>query len=208
MRWLVLVLCLTGMARAEGDRAGEFDYYVMALSWSPAWCAIEGDARDAEQCHPRHDYGWVLHGLWPQYEQGWPRDCRTDARDPSRKQTRAMTDIMGSGGLAWHQWKKHGRCSGLTARDYFDLSRDAYASVTRPEVLRKLKETVRLPATLVQEAFLKANPGMTDDMITVTCRDGRIQEARICMTRDLELRRCGPDVSRDCTSSVLLDPIR
>jgi ribonuclease T2 len=182
---------------ADGEPAGRFDYYVMALSWSPNWCAREGDARGAAQCDS--DAGWLLHGLWPQYHRGWPAYCPTDARPPSRAMTGAMADIMGSGGLAWHQWKKHGSCSGLSAEAYFALSRQAYGSVTRPPVFRALDKPVRLPATVVEEAFLEANPGLSADMVTVTCRDGMIAEARICLSKTLEPVPCGRDVQRDCS---------
>ena len=83
MRWLVVLLLSAGLARAEGEPAGAFDYYVLSLSWSPTWCALEGDARDAPQCDPAADAGWSLHGLWPQNERGWPSYCLTAARDPS-----------------------------------------------------------------------------------------------------------------------------
>ncbi|WP_300515414.1 ribonuclease T2 [Aliiroseovarius sp.] len=209
MRWLLVLLMSATLARAEGDRAGEFDYYVLALSWSPNWCAIEGDARGAEQCAGDRDFGWVLHGLWPQYERGWPSYCRSGFGAPSRARSGAMADIMGSGGSAWYQWKKHGTCSGLSPEDYYALARLAYEGVTRPPVLRKLTDPVRLPASVIEEAFLQSNPGLARDMITVTCRDGRIQEARLCLTRDLEPRRCGADVIRDCTMErALLDPVR
>ncbi len=210
MRALLICLILwTTPSWAEGERAGEFDYYVMALSWSPNWCALEGDARGADQCDDRHDYGWILHGLWPQNERGWPSYCRTSARDPSRSQTRAMTDIMASGGLAWHQWKKHGRCSGLSSEAYFETSRDAYGLITRPEVFRKLDRTVKLPAKVVEEAFLEANPQLDPDMITVTCKSNHIQEVRICLTKDLDPRTCGRDVIRDCTQKdASFEPVR
>ncbi len=197
-----------GTARAEGEAAGEFDYYVLSLSWSPTWCALEGDARGSPQCDAGAGFGWVLHGLWPQYETGWPSYCPTSARSPSRAQTAAMADIMGTSGLAWHQWKKHGRCTGLEAGDYFALARRAYERVRRPEVIRKLGKPVRLPAAVVEEAFLKANPGLSPDMLTITCKAGRIQEARQCLTRMLEPRRCGADVVRDCTMpDALLAPV-
>ena len=207
---LLLILALTaGMARAEGERAGEFDYYVMALSWSPTWCALEGDARGSDQCDARHDHGWTLHGLWPQFHRGWPSYCRTSHRSPSRGQTGGMADIMGSGGLAWHQWKKHGVCSGLSAQDYYALSRKAYGSVTRPPVFQKLKDPIKLPAAVVQDAFLEANPNLKPDMITITCKANRIQEARICLSKDLTPVPCGQDVIRDCQmTDALLDPVR
>ena len=210
MRWLCALLISATLASADGERPGDFDYWVLALSWSPTWCALEGDAQAAEQCHPARDTGWILHGLWPQYHRGWPSYCPTDARPPSPAQTRAMADIMGSGGLAWHQWKKHGSCSGLPGEDYFALARRAFGTVTRPEVFRRLDTAVRLPARVVEDAFLDANPGLAPDMLTVTCRAGRIQEARLCLSRDaLAPVACGRDVAGDCRlEDALLDPVR
>lgn len=206
---LVMVMLFATGAFAKGERSGDFDYYVLALSWSPNWCAREGDARGSDQCHPRHDFGWILHGLWPQNERGWPSFCQGAQANPSRRQTSEMADIMGTGGLAWHQWNKHGRCSGLEATDYFKTSRDAFNAVTRPEVLRRLDTSVRLPARVIEEAFLEVNPSLSSDMITVTCKDNYIQEVRICLTKSLSPRTCGAEVSRDCTrESAIFDPVR
>lgn len=203
-------LFLCAMApQARADEPGRFDYYVLTLSWSPNWCAREGDARGADQCDPRHDHGWVLHGLWPQYDRGWPEDCATDRPAPTRAQNAAMADIQGSGGLAAYQWRKHGACSGLSGADYHALARKAYDSVTRPDILRRLQDPVRLPASVIEEAFLEANPGWDADMLTITCKDGAIAEARLCLTRDLDPRPCAPDVARDCTlDRALFAPIR
>ncbi|MDU8927763.1 ribonuclease T2 [Alisedimentitalea sp. MJ-SS2] len=201
---------LAGVAQADGETPGEFDYWVMALSWSPNWCAIEGDARKSPQCDPREDFGWTLHGLWPQYHRGWPAFCPTVKRQPNRSLTNTMADIMGTSGLAWYQWKKHGVCSGLSAPDYYALSRQAYESVVRPAVFRKLDKPIRLPAHVVEEAFLKANPRLEPDMITITCKQGRIQEARVCLSRDdLSPVPCGRDTVKDCTmKNALFDPVR
>ena len=125
MRALTALLLTAGLAYADGEAAGDFDYYVMSLSWSPTWCALDGDARKSPQCEPEADFGWVLHGLWPQYEEGWPSFCRTDARNPSRPETTAEEDLFGSSGNAWHQWNKHGRCTGLSSQEFYGLARDA-----------------------------------------------------------------------------------
>jgi ribonuclease T2 len=123
--------------------------------------------------------------------------------------TLAMTDIMGSSGMAWYQWKKHGTCSGLSAAEYFALSRRAYAQVARPPIFRKLQRPIKLPAKVVEDAFLKHNPDWTPDMLTITCRDDMIQEARLCLSKSLVPVPCGRDVVRDCTKSdALLMPIR
>ncbi|MCB6177776.1 ribonuclease T2 [Rhodobacter sp. Har01] len=196
-------------ARAEGERAGAFDYYVMSLSWSAAWCALEGDAREDPQCDAGRGLTFVLHGLWPQYEDGWPSWCRTGERDPTRGETAAMADIMGGAGLAFYQWKKHGRCSGLSPADYYATARQAFESVTIPPVFAQMSKTLEVPADVIEGAFLEANPGLTRDQITVTCKDGLIQEVRLCLTRDLQPRRCGADSIRDCRlKDAVLEAVR
>ena len=206
---LMLPFGIAGKAGAEGEASGVFDYYVLALSWSPNWCALEGDARRSPQCMADSGHGWVLHGLWPQYQRGWPSYCPTIHAQPTRAMTAGMADIMGTSGLAWHQWRKHGVCSGLTADAYFALSRRAYGKITRPAVFHQLDRPVRLPARLIEEAFLKENPGLVPDMLTVTCRDGRIQEVRICLSKDLTPVPCGRDLVRDCAlKDALFDPLR
>ena len=209
MRWLFVWITLASVALADGEKAGEFDYYVMSLSWSPNWCAQKGDARNSDQCDVRHDHGWILHGLWPQYHRGFPSLCRTPQRPPTRGMTDDMADIMGTSGLAWYQWNKHGTCSGLSASAYYALSRQAYESITRPPVFRQLDRAVRLPASVVEEAFLDANPELDRDMITITCKNNHIQEARLCLSKSLKPVPCGQDVVRDCTSqNALFTPVR
>ncbi len=193
-----LTLLLAAQAGAQ-DRAGAFDYYVMSLSWSPNWCDVVGRARQSPQCAPGADYGWVLHGLWPQYDSGYPQDCRTSFAPPSRSETAAMADIMGTGGLAWYQWYKHGSCSGLSPQAFFRTARAAYDSIRIPQAFAKLTRDVTLPASLIEDAFVDANPDLPRDGVTITCKSGAIQEARICLTKDLAPRACGADAIRDCT---------
>lgn len=201
---------IAGAAGAEGERAGDFDYYVMALSWSPNWCALEGDARDAPECDRGEARAFTLHGLWPQYEDGgWPSYCRTGERDPTRGESAAMADVMGSSGLVWYQWKKHGRCAGLSAKTYYNTLRRAFALIRIPAVFPQIDRRLKVPADVVEGAFLEANPGLTPDQITVTCDQGMIQEVRICLTKDLTPRRCGPDAIRDCKlKDAVLEPLR
>ncbi len=212
----LLILCLVAAflmvppkVRAEGKVAGVFDYFVLSLSWSPNWCALEGDARNSPQCDKAEDFGWIMHGLWPQFHRGFPSYCRTAERSPTRQQTADMTDIMGTAGLAWHQWKKHGSCTGMAAQQYYATSRAAYEKIVRPPVFRKIKSDVKLPASVVEDAFLKANPAFEKDGVTITCKSGYIQEVRICLSKDLDPVPCGRDVVKDCTlDQALFTPIR
>jgi ribonuclease T2 len=205
----IAALCWCGAATAEGERAGDFDYYVLSLSWSSAWCELEGDDRDDPQCDPGRGLDFVLHGLWPQYEDGWPSYCRTAERDPTRTETAAMADIMGGAGLAFYQWKKHGRCSGLSASEYYRTARAAYEGVKIPDFFANVSRKLEVPASVIEDAFLEANPGLARDQITITCKDGLIQEARVCLAPDLGFRRCGVDVIQDCRlTDAVLEAVR
>ena len=186
---LLAALLFPAAPVAAQDRAGVFDYWLLALTWTPSWCAAEG-AWDQAQC--QRGLGFTLHGLWPQHADGWPEYCETEARDPSRRQTGAMTDVMGSGGLAFYQWKKHGRCSGLSAEGYFATARRLYEALDLP-----VPEDGRATAGAVEAAFLEANPVLTPESVIVTCGDGRVEEVRICLTREFAPQACGADVLRD-----------
>jgi len=190
LRAILAAAFAAAAAGAAPARAADFDYWLLALSWSPSWCATEAED-GAEQCAPERDLGFVLHGLWPQFEDGWPEYCPTDAAPPSRRQTAAMADVMGSGGLAWYGWRKHGTCTGMSAEAYFDLSRFAFAMVAKPDLGR------RATAEDVEAAFAAANPGLAPSSIVATCRDGLLREVRLCLSReDLSPRRCGAGVER------------
>ncbi len=188
---LAAVAALAGLASTPAP-AQDFDYFVLSLSWSPSWCAGDADRVDEAQCAPERDLGFMLHGLWPQHEEGgWPEYCRTVARDPSRGMTASMADIMGSGGLAWHQWKKHGRCTGLSAQDYFETARFAYALLELPA-----PGPGATSADIVAR-IVAANPGLRPEHIVVTCRDTQLRELRICLTQGLAPRACAQDVRDD-----------
>ncbi|MDB5658782.1 MAG: Ribonuclease [Cypionkella sp.] len=201
MRQLALVLaaiCLGFAAKAQGDKPGDFDFYVMSLGWSSNWCALEGDNRRDPQCDAGRGLTWTLHGLWPQYERGYPANCRTVENDPNRGDSAQMADIMGGAGLAFYEWKKHGRCSGLSAKTYYSTMRKAYNSVVIPPIFAKITKDLHVPASVIEDAFSESNPHIARDQMTITCNQGMIQELRICLTKDLKPRRCGADTIKDC----------
>jgi len=202
----LLVLAAIYVLGQQADSTEQDAYYLLALSWTPSWCNAEGDARGAPQCDD--GTGWQVHGLWPQYAGGgWPEYCDTDARDPSRAQTGAMADIMGDGGLAWHQWKKHGRCSGLSADAYFGQTRAAFEGLSWPDSLTRITRITRATPDTVETAFRDANPQFGADMVITTCSDGDLREIRLCLTQDLQPRACGDDVlDRACSARQISLP--
>jgi ribonuclease T2 len=182
--------------RSANHVAGVFDHYVLSLSWSPTHCA-EVDPRQRDpQCGPRppRPYAFVLHGLWPQYERGWPENCQTQFRPfvPDGVIDR-MLDIMPSRKLVIHQYRKHGTCSGLEPGPFFDLSRRVFETVRMPERFVNPGAPFTIGREEVVDAFLAVNPKLTRDMIAVSCggTGNRLKEVHICFSRDGKPADCG-----------------
>ncbi|MEP3048314.1 MAG: ribonuclease T2 [Roseibium sp.] len=195
--WVLATLVWMGLlaTSAHADRAGDFDFYVLALSWSPTYCEQEGADANPHQCNARKPFRFIVHGLWPQYERGYPSDCDVSNRRIDRQIAVGMEDIMPSHGLVFHQWRKHGTCSGLKPDAYFDLTREAFDKITIPKAFRTLNKRGKASPANVESAFRQINPGLDGDGIAVICDRGELDEVRICMTKDLEFRSC-PAVDR------------
>jgi ribonuclease T2 len=192
------------------DRPGQFDLYLLSLSWSPSFCtqAAERGRSTGGQCGPR-PYSFVVHGLWPQYDKGFPEFCERPAPRLNRKIVSAMLDLMPARHLIYNEWDKHGTCSGLSARGYFDTVRKARAAVTTPPDYADLKAPLTVAPAAVRDAFIKANAGLTAGGIAIECDNKELTEVRICLSKDLQFRDCPEVVKRACKrDQVLMPPVR
>jgi ribonuclease T2 len=194
-------------AAAAPPQGTGFDFWVLSLSWSPSYCAIEGEDANRQQCGRTRKLGFVVHGLWPQYDSGWPEFCNSD--EPERVPdglVRDYLDIIPSAGLIGHQWRKHGTCSGLDQRDYLATARSARERVTIPEAFAAPDQDISINPGDVEAAFIAANPGLEANGIAITCDDGFIEEARICMTKALEFQSCAEVDARACKAMDAVMP--
>ncbi|KPF72229.1 ribonuclease T [Bosea sp. AAP35] len=181
----------------RGGQPGDFDFYVLALSWSPGFCELDGDRdRNREQCGEGAGLRFVVHGLWPQNERGFPSDCGPAGRTPSRIALDQARGLFPSEGLARHQWRKHGTCSGSSPSDYFADTRRAREKIVIPPALAKAERDQSWTAIDLERAFVAANPGLRTDMMSVACRRGVLQEVRICLSKDLRDFRMCQEVDR------------
>jgi ribonuclease T2 len=194
----------------RGGPPGEFDFYVLALSWSPGFCASEGDAKNRDQCRQGSGNGFVVHGLWPQNERGYPVECGPAGRTPSRQAMDIAREVYPEEGLARHQWRKHGVCAGTSPTEYFADVKRARAAVVIPAPFAKPGPTQNWSPLDLERAFVAANPGLRTDMMSVACRRGDLQEVRICLTRDLRSFRTCQEVDRSgCrTREITVQPVR
>jgi ribonuclease T2 len=195
-------------ARSRGHgEPGKFDFYVLSLSWSPSFCATPAGPHSPE-CGAR-PFAFVVHGLWPQYERGFPESCQVPPPRLARTIVDEMLDLMPAPKLVYHEWDKHGTCSGLDQRDYFDAVRKARAAVKIPGRFDRPQQPLNVAPGEIVDAFVAANQGLGSAGIAIDCDRKYLREIRVCMTRDLQFRECGPSVAQACRSgSVLMPPVR
>lgn len=207
--FLAIAAWMTASVPASADTPGDFDFYVLSLSWSPTYCQDRGRS-DRIQCGGPRPFAFVVHGLWPQYERGSPSDCDVGPRSGlPRRLVDSMLDLMPSPSLVRHEWRTHGSCSGLEPVDYFKLTRQAHDAVQIPSQFVDLPDYLTVSPREVEAAFIAANPGLKASGIAVSCDSRRLKEVRICLSKDLRFRDCVEVDRKACRSnSLVMPPVR
>jgi len=194
------------------NEAGQFDFYVLSLSWSPSFCAAAAERErgrtPSAQCGAR-PYSFVVHGLWPQYDRGFPEYCQVPAPRLDRRIVSSMLDLMPAPHLIFNEWDKHGTCSGLSSHAYFELVRKARAAVKIPPEYVDLQAPLSVTPAAVEEAFIKANPDLSMAAMAIDCDKKRLTEVRICLSKELKFRDCAEIARRSCKrDQVMMPPLR
>ena len=110
-------------------------------------------------------------------------------------------------GLARYEWRRHGTCSGLSPNEYFAAAKSARAAVTIPPQFKDPHAGQSLSPAAVEHAFLDANPRLRPGMVAAECRDGTLDEVRICFSKDLDTFQLCPEVVRSrCHSETMSVP--
>jgi ribonuclease T2 len=214
---MALVLAVLGAAPAASARhhhrndavVGQFDYYLLSLSWSPAFCIQQPNSAE---CNGPRRFGFIVHGLWPQNENGWPQNCGGDTEVPDSV-VQGIADLMPARKLVYHEWTAHGTCSGLNPQAFFALVRRAYGSIAIPAPLQRPAAAIeQSPAAIVNEV-LAANPRLPAESVVATCTGQgipRLREVHVCFDRELNARACSADALRESchAPSVIVPPVR
>jgi ribonuclease T2 len=192
------------------NEPGQFDFYVLSLSWSPSFCdAVSERSPQSVARQPecgKQPFAFIVHGLWPQYDHGFPEFCQNPAPRLDRNVVSSMIDLMPSPRLIFRVWDRHGVCSGLPARAYFEAVRRARAMVKIPADYLDLAQPKTVAPADVTNAFVAANPGLPQDAIAVGCDAKRLNEVRICLTKELQFRSCGEVSQHSCQREQVLMP--
>jgi ribonuclease T2 len=188
-------------AAAAIDVPGHFDYYLLALSWSPSYCIVH--PADRNQCQGR-GFGFVLHGLWPQFNAGgYPQGCETNV-GVDRAAEQVGRTLYPSPQLMVHEWERHGTCSGLDPAEYFRTADCATAVLHIPSMFEAPKADQHWSPGQILAAFGAANPSLPPHAMIVACSRNELSEVRLCLTPGLLPRPCGRGVRDSCPSAPIL----
>lgn len=162
---------------------GSFDFYLLNLSWSPEFCATHGNSPECGR-----GLGFVVHGLWPQYDNGdYPEHC-SDAPGPSNPQ--AYTDMIPTAGLLEHEWQTHGTCSGLSPDAFFASVRRAYTNVKIPAGIGTGRDAAGVTPDQLLARFAQANPRFPAGSFALSCGNNRLTAIGVCLSKTLQPESC------------------
>jgi ribonuclease T2 len=182
------------------ETMSNFDYFVLALSWSPDYCATSG-GDDPQQCSLGKQLGFVLHGLWPQNNKGYPANCSAEKMPQGVKIQ--FAGLFPNDALFDHEWEKHGTCTGLTPARFLALSQQIKNSVAIPAVYRAPATPFRTTTQQMRIEFTQANPDIPSAAIETNCSgSGRyFKELYICFSRAGSPITCGAEVHNEALRS-------
>ena len=196
-------------AGLPSEAPGNFDFYVLSLSWSSGFCDTNDNGRARSQCDIGANLGFVVHGLWPQFERGFPSDCGA-GRAVTQQALASTRGLFPDTGLARYEWNKHGTCSGRAPEAYFADVRRARDAIIVPPEFENPREPQSFAPNEIIRAFTSANPRLRPGMMAVGCKSGVLQEVRFCFSKDLRGFRACEEVTRQSCHAreINVPPVR
>jgi ribonuclease T2 len=172
-----------GSHTATDAQPGDFDFYLLNLSWSPEFCATHSGSPECS-AHP----GFVVHGLWPQNTDGtYPEHC-SDAPGPSNPSS--LTNLIPTESLVEHEWTTHGTCSGLPADRYFAAVRTAFQEVRIPAGFTSGQSPTMLSPDAILTQFSVANPSYPAGSFALSCGNNYLTAVEVCFDKSFHPEAC------------------
>ena len=220
---LAFSLLFTAGTVLYAQQAGQFDYYVLALSWQPAFCASHPDKKECVSETPESfdSKNMALHGLWPSVEgdnrhayaycgvskkikeqdqqnQWCPMPFPAIQQSTFEKLGEVMPGTQSC--LQNHEWYKHGVCSGIGADDYFATSTRLVKSMTESNLSKFVAANIGKNVQLKDiQAAAAQDFGDMSSNIRFMCENGMLAEVRLYLDKTLP-------VSGGIKSDMLVPP--
>ncbi len=172
--------------------------YTLGLSWSREFCrGREKDPAMALQCSGKiGEFGFVVHGLWPNAAgPDYPMWCR---KAPVLSRAVLADNICMSPDvqLLQHQWAKHGTCMARKPETYFGAAKLLFEAIEFPDMDRLSRQGTKegeapLNAVGLAEAFAAHNDGLPASAVKAKVNPrGWLQEVRICLDKSFKPTAC------------------
>lgn len=190
-------------AAAAAPASSAFDYFVLALSWAPDFCANPAHAaQNPRECAAGKRTGFVVHGLWPQRSEGRSPESCAPTKPVKKIVVNGILPYMPSPALVQHEWAVHGTCSGLTPTEFFSDVLAARSSIQIPVQFTSLEDPVRESPEQIEHQFAGANPSFPENAFRTACSRGQFSEVRACFDKDLKPRQCTPGAG-ECADPLI-----
>jgi len=176
--------------------AGDFDYFLLTLSWAPEFCATNPKGKSNAECDPKKHMGLVVHGLWPQYDNGKGPEYCGSTPPVSSSIVNRMMPIMPGKDLIQHEWSKHGTCSALSTQDYLGMIEKLYNGLTVPDYFKKPSDIAQTSASKIDKEFASANNAPAR-AFRVSCPQNEFSAVEICISKDMQYQAC-PSTVKEC----------
>jgi ribonuclease T2 len=198
------------IATSDGPVSGKiqtYDFFILALSWSPTYCASSAKRGETPQCRNPANNGFVVHGLWPQARDGARLRCQSDRSEFSKALFERALEVFPDLRLAQNQWQRHGHCFGYPADAYLELTARAKSKIAIPDNLRSINTALSLDPDVIRSGFIAANSGLARDSISVSCRKSILVEVLLCLKSDLSgFESCPQVTKRSCPAAMISVP--
>jgi len=148
MSWVLMLISTTANENFPTVQNTTSFCYVLAYAWTPEFC--QASFPGCQRPLPYWISNFTMHGLWPQYTTtpGYPSYCTKEPFDPSVTTSIGLplmkhywpnvkvADNNPDYTSFWeHEWEKHGTCTGLSQKQYFQYGIELIEMFGSPTIL-------------------------------------------------------------------------
>ncbi|AIT08619.1 hypothetical protein LO80_00610 [Candidatus Francisella endociliophora] len=200
----IALLSISAAVYANGERAGEFDTYKLAITWAPGFCAENLDKQECQNLdnmlNKDYNYAVSLHGLWPNVNgsttYGDCIDTKFSKYNPSSFNNLLLNyyepaakycDISGFC-LPEHEWNKHGTCQLTWDQPEFFYVQTKMIDTFRKSLVDKLENKDSIRKQDLYNLLIENFKGKNKNDFDLICNDktGKIKEIRITLNKNIE----------------------
>ncbi|WP_318437042.1 ribonuclease T2 [Photobacterium leiognathi] len=191
-------------SRKSCSTVGDFDSYVLALTWQPGFCEHFSYKGTKPECNAINDgklkiTNLTLHGLWPNKAScgtsyGYcDRYARLDlSRSTIKEIAPWMPNFYYQTKFGEYEWKKHGTCQTRNADDYFLTATKLVEKVDASPIGQFIKDNIgrNVSVSSFKKQLTSKFGSDAVDRISLACTQGKyLNEVRLNLGKNIDLSK-------------------